>query len=71
MGKLHSDSELGDLLKKSIPPEDKSKLSKFLIRDKQAFEEYAIQDAVICLKHALSRERFNLSIYQLGVPLTL
>ena len=46
-------------------------MSKFLLRDKQAFEEYAVQVAVICLKQALSKEKFNLTIYQQGVPLTM
>lgn len=41
-------------------------MGKLLQRDKQAFEEYAIQGAVITLKQALSREKFNLSIYLLG-----
>jgi hypothetical protein len=61
----------GDLSKRDVSSEEKMKMSKFLIRDKEAFEEDAIQDAVITLKHALSMEQFNLSIKQLGVPLTL
>jgi len=37
-------------------------MSNLLKRDKQAFEEYTIQDAFITLKHALYMERFNLGI---------
>jgi hypothetical protein len=32
----------------------KAQMSKFLQRDKEAFEEYALRDAVITLKHSLS-----------------
>jgi hypothetical protein len=46
-------------------------MSKFLERDRTGFEEYAIQDAIITLKHALSMEQFNFGIKQLGVPITL
>jgi hypothetical protein len=46
-------------------------MSAFLERDQVAFEEYALQDAVISLKHALSMESFNWGIKQLGVPGTL
>jgi hypothetical protein len=37
-------------------------MSNLLKRDKQAFEEYTIQDAIITLKHALYMEGFNLGI---------
>ena len=46
-------------------------MSAFLERDKVAFEEYALQVAVISLKHALSMESFNWGIKQLAVPVTL
>ena len=46
-------------------------MSNLLVRDKEAFESYALQDAVITLKHALAMEKFNMSISQLGIPLTL
>jgi hypothetical protein len=46
-------------------------MSAFLERDKVAFEEYALQDAVISLKHALSMESFNWGIKQMAVPVTL
>jgi hypothetical protein len=37
-------------------------MSNLLKRDKQAFEEYSIQDAIITLKHALYMVGFNLGI---------
>ena len=37
-------------------------MSKFLQRDKEAFEEYALRDLVITLKHSLSFEQFNMRI---------
>ena len=40
-------------------------------RDKKLFEAYAIQDAKITLKHVTEMERFNMSIQQFGVPLSL
>jgi hypothetical protein len=61
----------GDFTKRSVSNEDKSQMSAFLKRDKTAFEEYSIQDVKITLKHATEMERFNMSIQQLGVPLTL
>lgn len=39
-------------------------MSNFLKRDKQAFEEYAIQDAIITLKPAKAMGWFNLGIKQ-------
>lgn len=36
-----------------------------------SFEVYVIRDAVITLKHALSMEKFNIRIKQIGIPLTL
>ena len=57
--------------KKEISKYDLNDMSGFLKRDKEGFIAYAIQDAVSTLKHALSMEKFNLSIKQLGVPLTL
>ena len=61
----------GDFVKRTIGFDDVNNMDEFLKRDKQAFEDYAIQDAVITLKHALEMERFNMGIKKLGVPLTL
>jgi len=46
-------------------------MSKFLEIDRTGFEEYAILDAIIALKHALSMEQFNFGIKQLGGAVTL
>jgi hypothetical protein len=40
-------------------------------KDKKVFEGYAIQDAIITLKHSISMEEFNFNIKKLGVPITL
>ena len=69
LGKLYERE--GDFTKRSITPQDISNMSGFLKRDKKAFEEYALQDAIITLKHAISMEKFNLTVKQLGIPLTL
>ena len=37
-------------------------MSKFLKRDKKAFEEYAIQDAIITLKHAIAMEKILIKL---------
>jgi hypothetical protein len=69
LGSLYlSDGELGKI---KISTTQKEKMSEFLLHDKDAFEEYAIRDAVICLKHSTAMESFNFSLKQLGVPLTL
>jgi hypothetical protein len=69
LGKLYEG--VGDFSKREITKEDINNMSGFLKRDPVAFKEYAIQDAIITLKHALSMEQFNMSVKQLGVPLTL
>lgn len=61
----------GDFSKRFLSSVDKSRMSEFLKRDKKAFEEYAIQDALITLKHGVAMENFNLSIKKFGIPLTL
>ena len=69
LGKLYE--EEGDFTKREISSSDISNMRAFLERDPKMFEEYAIQDAVISLKHALAMEDFNFKIKQLGVPVTL
>jgi hypothetical protein len=49
----------------------KAQMSKFLPRDKEAFEEYAIRVAVITLKHFLSLSQFNMRIKQIGLLLRI
>jgi len=69
LGKLYS-NESTDLSKKINSKEDLNQMSKFLERDREAFIEYAVRDAVITLKHAISMEQFNFGIKLLGVPVT-
>jgi hypothetical protein len=54
-------NKLGELYSKEIDFSNiividkyKAQMSKLLQRDKEAFEEYALRDAVITLKHSLS-----------------
>ena len=72
-GSLKNLGELyeGDYKKREISFEDISNMDKFLIRDKKAFEEYALQDAIITLKHSTVMEVFNMRVKQIGIPLTL
>jgi len=61
----------GDFGKLEVSDYDKSRMSEFLLRDKERFEQYAIRDAVIVLKHSVAMEEFNFGLKQLGVPLTI
>lgn len=47
------------------------RMSVLLESDKELFERYAVQDAVITLKHATSMEEFYCTTGKQGVPLTL
>jgi hypothetical protein len=69
LGKLYSNE--GDFSKKLISKDDLNNMGAFLKKDKKAFEDYALQDAVITLKHAIAMESFNMSVQMLGIPLTL
>jgi hypothetical protein len=46
-------------------------MSKFLDRDREGFIKYALRDSEITLKHSIEMEKFNRSVKQLGVPITL
>ena len=69
LGELYN--EEGDYSKRRISQEDLNNMKEFLKRDEKAFKEYALQDAIITLKHAIAMEQFNMSVKQIGVPLTL
>jgi hypothetical protein len=69
IGKMY-ESE-GDFSKREISKDDLANMGAFLKRDRIAFEEYALQDAIITLKHVISMEVFNFRVLQIGVPLTL
>lgn len=56
---------------RAVNYDDINNMRKFLNRDKTAFEKYAVQDAVITLKHAISMEIFNRKCKTLRIPLTL
>lgn len=69
-------SSIGDLYEEeykkiSIPKEYKSDMEKLLKDHPLLFEEYAIRDSEITLKHANEMEIFNHKVKKLGVPLTL
>lgn len=49
----------------------KDRMSILLEENKELFEQYAIRDSEITLKHASTMEEFNYSLDKLGVPLTL
>lgn len=61
----------GQFLKRDIGNYRKEKMSVLLSEHKTLFEEYAIQDAKIPLKHVNSMEEFYNSVFKEGVPLTL
>jgi hypothetical protein len=65
LGKLYNTPKL------IVSFKDIIKMGDFLKRDKKSFDDYAIQDAVITLKHSLAMEKFNFNLKQLGVPSTL
>jgi hypothetical protein len=69
IGKLYQNE--GDFAKREVSQADISDMKSFLKKDKIAFEEYAVQDAIITLKHATAMEKFNMSVKQVGIPLTL
>jgi hypothetical protein len=69
LGKLSE--RKGDFTKREISQDDLSNMDQFWIRDKKAFDEYALQDAIITLKQATAMEEFNMTVNQLGIPLTL
>jgi hypothetical protein len=46
-------------------------MSNLRSKDPVLFNEYAIKDAVITLKHGISMEEFNITLGRIGVPLTM
>jgi hypothetical protein len=69
LGELYKDE--GDFSKRVLRTEDKNQMGLLLTRDKKLYEEYALLDAKITLKHATEMEAFNMSIQQIGIPITL
>jgi hypothetical protein len=70
IGKLY-ENESESFIKKTLPDEYKSKISKWLQQDPKGFESYALTDVLIVLKHSTEMETFNLSLKKIGVPITL
>lgn len=69
LGKLYS-AEL-NLSKIELKAEDKEHMDEFLLRDPKTFEEYALRDVLITLKHAVTLESVNFDIKRIGIPITL
>jgi hypothetical protein len=46
-------------------------MEEFLKRDYESFKAYAMQDALICLTHALFMEEFHFRLGVVGIPLSL
>ena len=69
LGKLYSEDL--NSIKVEISNEDKEHMDEYLLREPLAFAEYAIRDAIIPLKHAVTLENVNFDIKRIGVPITL
>lgn len=54
-----------------LSKEDKQRMDLLLKRDPLLFENYAIRDSIITLKHANSMENFNFELKGIGIPTTL
>jgi hypothetical protein len=70
IGKLY-ENENEKFKKRSLPEVYKTKISTWVQQDLKAFEEYALTDVLIVLKHSTEMETFNLSMKKIGVPITL
>jgi hypothetical protein len=66
LGKIHGINKI------PLKLEDKVNMKNLLNKDFQKFREYAIQDSLIPLIHALFLEDFNFeNINKIGIPITL
>jgi hypothetical protein len=70
LGKLYKSSN-GEQLDKIKIKGDKAHMGEYLRDHREEFTLYANRDAEITLQHALAMEEFNMSINQIGIPLTL
>lgn len=61
----------GEYEKVLIPIQYKGDMRQLLKENPVLFEKYAVQDALVTLKHANTMEEFNLTVCKTGVPLTL
>jgi hypothetical protein len=71
LGRLYESDGDRESSKIKISDQDINNMGDFLKRDRGAFEDYAIRDAIIALKHGICMEEFNSNLKQIGVPLTL
>jgi len=69
LGKLYEKE--GDFNKRQLTPREYENMRSVLENDKQLFEDYALQDVVITLKHAVAMEQFNFTVNKIGIPVTL
>jgi hypothetical protein len=67
LGTLYED----EYHKISLPAVYRGNMKKLLEEDPKLFQEYAMRDSEITLKHANEMELFNYTVCKLGVPLTL
>lgn len=67
LGKLYDTG----LEKKAISKDDLEHMDEYLEREPKLFEEYAIQDAIIPLTHAITLEGVNFTTKRVGIPITL
>jgi acyl-[acyl carrier protein]--UDP-N-acetylglucosamine O-acyltransferase len=69
LGKLYEKE--GDFNKRQLTQKEYENMRGVLENDKQLFEDYALQDVIITLKHAIAMEKFNFTVKKLGIPVTL
>jgi hypothetical protein len=67
LGKLYG----GDYNKIKVSSYYKQNMHKLLLEDRKFFTDYAVQDAMITLKHANEMEDFNFNLNKIGLPLSL
>jgi hypothetical protein len=71
LSKLYNSDGKSDFEKRQVSVNDLNNMRVFYEREPERFKDYAIQDAIITLKHAVAMEEFNMKVYQIGVPITL
>ena len=69
--KLESIGDLYSLKKIKLSKTQKEHMDVLLVENKDLFQEYAVKDALIVLKHANYMNDFNFKFKELGIPVTL
>lgn len=67
IGKMYG----GDLTKRELPSEVKSKMGELLKNDYDTFKDYALRDSVVTLVHGVVMSEYNNQLGGVGVPLTV